>query len=137
MPDAVKIHIGSQSRELRFDFDSVEMAERLLGGEDIQSVLAHKRSALNIFKIAAAGFSEFAPGGKGKKISPPQVKAWCKEDPAKFLELLRAVDLAVALHLVETKQISEEDAKLLGEGLAGDAPASAGTAPSAKPAASE
>lgn len=114
--DGVKIRIGGQTRLLRFDFDQVEMAERLLGGEEIRDVLMFKRSTINIFKIAAAGFSE---GGRdGKKVSPPQVKAWVKEEPQKLKDLAAALDVAVAEHLVEVRAMSEEDFALTKKGLA-------------------
>jgi hypothetical protein len=108
----VDIRIGAQSRSLRFDFDAVENAERLVGGKELRLVLFTERSKTNVFRIAAAGFST-----PKKKVSPLDVKAWIRVQPKKYPELERAVMRAVALHLEETGEIGAEEAKAMGEAL--------------------
>jgi hypothetical protein len=128
MPDSVSIRIGEQTRELRFGLKAVQAAERMLGGEDIQTVTLTKLSTINLYRIAAAGFSTY--GVDAKRIAPPQVERWVELEPKKLAELERAVVLAVTLHLQETGKVTAEDARVLGEALASAAPASAGTSAS-------
>lgn len=129
--DGVPIRIGAQSRELRATLDAVERAELLCGGEDLRQVL-QRRSKAMLFRIAAALFFS----RDGKKVTPDQVKAWCREQPTKIPELERAVAMAVTLHLHETGEVDEEQLKLVGEAMASADSDGAGTNSSAPAAAS-
>jgi hypothetical protein len=139
--DGVKIHLAGRTRIARFGFDQVLMAERLLGGEDVRDVLLYKRSRMNIFRIAAAAFSE---SGDGKKVSPPQVQKMIEAEPHKLKELGAALDVAYAEHLAETGEMDEDALDLTKKALAEVREAAArrangdsGTSSSAKPESSD
>lgn len=125
MVDGVKIRIGQQTRTLRFTQKAVLAAEDACRGEDIWTVVLEKLGLRNLHRIAAAGFSDHAQGGK--KISPPQVEGWLDSEPAKTPLLKNAVVLAVHQHLHEIGQFSAEDLKLMGERFASVEGANAGT----------
>lgn len=124
--DGVQIHIGRQTRELRFGIKGVQMAERFLDGPDLQTATMSNRLTFSACcQIAAAGFSTYGDGGV--KITPPQVERWVENEPKKLVELERAVIRAVSLHLVEVGKMSEEDQRAMGEALANAARASVRT----------
>lgn len=125
MPEGVEIRIGNQTRELRFGIQQVLAAERLLGGEELQTIALTRLSLLNLTKIAAAGFSTF--GKDQKRIAPLQVQGWITDEPTIVPALEKAVVLAVSLHLLEVGKMNAEETKAMGEALASGAPGSAGT----------
>lgn len=85
-----EIHLGGQTRQIRFTMKSFRIAQRTLNGMSIRQAVKDLDVAV-VIDLAAAGFAS-----SNSTITPERVETWLENEPEKFTELANAVGEAIA-----------------------------------------
>ena len=85
----VEIHIGGQTRTIRYTMSAFRIAEKLLGGRSLRDAV-QDMGVGSVVDLATAGMVHL-----DKRVTPERVTAWLEQEPEKFAELANAVGAAI------------------------------------------
>ena len=85
-----KIHIGGQTRTLKYTFKALRVLQKRIGNITIKQAVG-QMDVDYLVEFAAAGFF----GGGDMKVSADSVTAWLENEPALYVPLLEAVTTAL------------------------------------------
>lgn len=117
--DPGSIHIGGQTRRLRFSISNEAIAEEFLETGTVAGVLLSGEDPGAKRLVACAAGAMRDPSNKSTaRITPPRVRAWLEKEPGKYLELLIKCQYAAARSYAEKTGQGEEAIAELGKAFA-------------------
>lgn len=119
---AIPIHIGGQTRSLKFTSEAILVAQSLLPGKmTVREALTLYRDTGTVAICAAAGLRH-----EDDKVSPKRVCGWLDREPGKLRELEAALLRAAEAHY-RHGGLLDEDPEGNAEGAGSGAPAPSGS----------